>query len=65
MSAEQEWQDIKAWVSGSAQFQQETIIDSVLSTEKKSKKPHLRKLIEKTFRLISEQHKFDNMEQDL
>lgn len=63
--SEKEWEELKAWASGTSQDQQEIIIAGVLVSEKKSKRPHLRKLIEKAFALAAAQHEYDKMEKPL
>lgn len=61
----EEWEAIKKWASGTTHDQREMIIAGVLVSERKGRRPHLRKLIEKAFNLAAAQCDFDNLEIDL
>ncbi len=53
---EKEWKDFCEWANGDFTSQQGNIISIVLKQVKKSKRPHIKELIERAFRLGAKQH---------
>jgi len=53
---EKEWRDLTEWANGTFENQQNRIISVVLKQVKKSKRPHIKELIERAFKLAAIQY---------